>query len=47
MADVDAAVAAAGGGGGSVVMPATDTPFGRMGIVQDPFGAVFAVHGGM
>ncbi len=46
-ADVDAAVAAAGDGGGSVVMPATDTPFGRMGIVQDPFGAIFAVHGGM
>lgn len=46
-ADVDAAIAAAGPGGGSVVMPATDTPFGRMGIVQDPFGAVFAVHGGM
>ncbi|MDP1805259.1 MAG: VOC family protein [Acidimicrobiales bacterium] len=45
--DVDAALAVAGSGGGTVLMPATDTPFGRMGIVTDPFGATFAVHGGM
>jgi len=44
VADVDAAVAAAGQGGGRVLMPAEDTPFGRMGIVTDPFGASFAVH---
>ncbi|MDN5932886.1 MAG: VOC family protein, partial [Pseudonocardia sp.] len=45
--DVDASLAAAGSGGGTVLMAATDTPFGRMGIVTDPFGSTFAVHGGM
>lgn len=44
--DVDAAVATAEQGGGSVLAPAMDTPFGRMSVVQDPFGAVFAVHDG-
>lgn len=44
VADVDAAVAAAQNGGGTVVAPATDTPFGRMATLLDPFGAVFAVH---
>jgi predicted enzyme related to lactoylglutathione lyase len=44
VADVDAAIAAAEGAGGAVVMPAEDTPFGRMGILVDPFGATFAVH---
>jgi predicted enzyme related to lactoylglutathione lyase len=43
VADADAAVAAAQQGGGSVVMPLEDTPFGRMGVLTDPFGATFAV----
>lgn len=47
VADVDAAAAAVTDGGGTVAMPPTDTPFGRMGVVIDPFGAVFALHGGM
>lgn len=47
VADVDAAVAAAEAGGGSVVMPPTDSPFGRMGVIADPFGATLALHGGM
>ena len=42
--DVDRAIATAEQQGGSVMMPATDTPFGRMGVIQDPFGAMFAVH---
>ena len=47
VADVDAALAAAEQGGGTVLMAATDTGFGRMGIVTDPFGATLALHGGM
>ncbi|GAA2541025.1 VOC family protein [Pseudonocardia hydrocarbonoxydans] len=47
VSDVDAALAAVGSGGGTVLMEATDTPFGRMGIATDPFGATFALHGGM
>ncbi|MCW0211824.1 MAG: VOC family protein [Pseudonocardia sp.] len=44
VADVDAAVAAAREHGGQVTMPAEDTPFGRMSVLADPFGAPFAVH---
>ncbi|MGI8814115.1 MAG: VOC family protein [Pseudonocardia sp.] len=44
VADVDAAVATAQSSGGTVIMPAMDTPYGRMATVADPFGAVFAVH---
>jgi hypothetical protein len=44
VADVDAAVAAVQSGGGSVLMPPENTPFGRMGIVVDPFGAPFCLH---
>ncbi|MCX6464084.1 MAG: VOC family protein [Pseudonocardiales bacterium] len=47
VADVDAALAAAQRGGGTVLMAATDTGFGRMGIVTDPFGATLALHGGL
>lgn len=47
VADVDAAVTAAEAGGGSAPMPATDTPFGRMAVITDPFGATLALHGGM
>lgn len=43
VADADAAVAAAEQGGGVVVLPAEDTPFGRMAVLRDPFGATFAV----
>ncbi len=44
-ADVDAAVAAAEHGGGTVMMAPENTPFGRMGVLVDPFGAAFSVHG--
>ncbi|WP_214368693.1 VOC family protein [Pseudonocardia sp. H11422] len=44
VADVDAAVAAAERGGGTVLMRPENTPFGRMGVIADPFGAVFSVH---
>jgi predicted enzyme related to lactoylglutathione lyase len=47
VSDVDAALTAVTAGGGTVLMEATDTPFGRMGIVTDPFGATFCLHGGM
>ncbi|HXV93241.1 MAG TPA: VOC family protein [Pseudonocardia sp.] len=42
--DADAAIATAERGGGSVLMPAQDTPFGRMATLADPFGAVFSIH---
>jgi hypothetical protein len=45
VADIDASVAAVGDGGGTVLMPPADTPFGRIGVVVDPFGAVFGLHG--
>lgn len=41
--DADAAVAAAEQGGGQVVSPLQDTPFGRIGVLTDPFGATFAL----
>lgn len=43
VADADAAVAAVEQGGGTVLTPLESTPYGRMGTVTDPFGAVFAV----
>lgn len=43
-ADADAAIAKAQELGGQVLRPAEDTPFGRMAVVTDPFGAPFAVH---
>lgn len=43
VADTDAALAAAIAAGGSRPAPPHDSPFGRMGSVMDPFGAVFAV----
>lgn len=42
-ADVDVALTEATRLGGSVLVPAFDTQFGRMGGVTDPFGAVFWV----
>jgi hypothetical protein len=44
VADVDAAVSAAQRGGGQVLMAGEDTPFGRLAMATDPFGAVFALH---
>jgi uncharacterized protein len=43
VADADAAVAAVEAGGGTVLMPAQDTPYGRMAAVADPFGAGFMI----
>jgi predicted enzyme related to lactoylglutathione lyase len=43
VADADAAVAAAEHGGGRVVMPAFDTPYGRMAALADPAGAAFQI----
>jgi len=43
VADTDAAVAKATELGGSVIAPPFDTPYGRMAIVADDQGAVFAV----
>jgi uncharacterized protein len=42
--DADVAADAVGAGGGSVVMAPQSTPFGRIGVVVDPFGAVFGLH---
>jgi len=44
VADVDASVEAVGDGDGTVLMPPEDTPFGRIGVVTDPFGATFGLH---
>ncbi len=41
--DADAAVATATGNGGSVINGPVDIPVGRLAILQDPHGAVFAV----
>jgi len=43
VADVDAAVAKVGELGGSVVRPLEDTPYGRLSVVADNHGAVFAL----
>lgn len=43
VADTDAAVAKATQLGGSVLAPPWDTPYGRMAVVADDQGAVFAV----
>ena len=44
VADADAAIDTLLKLGGTVRRPAEDTPFGRMAVVTDPFGAPFAVH---
>lgn len=41
VADADAAVGAAEARGGQVLAPPFDTPYGRMGALGDPAGAVF------
>jgi uncharacterized protein len=43
VADVDAAAELIEAGGGSVVRPAEDTPFGRIGMYADPTGVVFGL----
>ena len=43
--DADATIAKAVELGGSVVMPAEDTPYGRLAILTDPTGAVFKLRG--
>jgi uncharacterized protein len=45
VADVDGAVAAAEQGGATVMMAPVNTPFGRMSVLVDPFGATFSLHG--
>src|SRR6478735_5961567 len=42
--DVDAAIAKVVELGGAVVMPAEDTPYGRLATVTDPTGALFRLH---
>ena len=44
VADADAATRAVGDGGGTVLMSPETTPFGRIGVMVDPFGGVFGVH---
>jgi predicted enzyme related to lactoylglutathione lyase len=41
--DTDAAVASATAGGATVLTPARDSEYGRMAVLADPWGAVFAV----
>ena len=41
MADADTAVKATQELGGQVIMPAKDTPYGRVAMVADPTGAGF------
>jgi hypothetical protein len=43
VASTDAAVSAVESNGGKVVMPPTDTPYGRFAVVEDPWGAPFEV----
>ena len=45
VADADDAVATATSLGGHVMRPAWDTPYGRMAILSDNQGAVFALMG--
>jgi predicted enzyme related to lactoylglutathione lyase len=45
VADTDAAVEAVGDGGGTVHMSPEDTPYGRIAVVADPFGATFGLIG--
>ena len=45
-ADVDAAVATVRSLGGQVTSEPTDTPYGRMAAVADPWGATFKLRTG-
>ena len=44
VADADAAADAVGAADGRVLRAPETTPFGRIGVVVDPFGAVFGLH---
>jgi hypothetical protein len=44
-ADVDATIARSVELGAGVVMPAEDTPYGRLAVLTDPTGAVFRLQG--
>jgi predicted enzyme related to lactoylglutathione lyase len=44
--DIDAALAKAGELGGTTLVPAMDIGMGKIGVVQDPQGAVFALFAG-
>lgn len=41
--DADAVVTAAEAAGGEIVVPATDSDFGRQAVLADPYGAVFSI----
>ena len=43
VADTDATTAIADSNGATVLTQPKDTPFGRMAVIQDPQGAVFAL----
>ncbi|OLE27242.1 MAG: hypothetical protein AUG49_05885 [Catenulispora sp. 13_1_20CM_3_70_7] len=43
VADADATVARATDAGGAVLIPASDAPPGRLGLLADPFGARFVI----
>lgn len=43
VADADAAVSTVQAHGGAVLSPAVDTPYGRMAVVADPYGAKLTV----
>lgn len=45
VSDVDAALATTEKLGGSIVMPAEDTPYGRLAVATDPNGATFKLRG--
>ena len=46
VADTDATTAIADSNGATVITQPNDTPFGRMAVIQDPQGAVFALTTG-
>lgn len=43
VASTDATVEGAGKSGGKVILSAQDTPYGRLAVLEDPWGAAFAV----
>jgi predicted enzyme related to lactoylglutathione lyase len=43
VADTDEVCVRIDAAGGSVLVEAKDTPYGRMAVVADPFGAAFAI----
>jgi predicted enzyme related to lactoylglutathione lyase len=45
VADTDAALLTIGELGGSTLMPAEDTPYGRLAMAADPMGAPFKLVG--